>query len=143
MERFKSSQRSMNKLSYYGFEEVGEWKLEENLKSGITFELHKFKEERVVYAFVVDDEVKYVGVCENTTTTLEDRMGRYKYLQGGGTNKRIAKKIKGCLDDQKSVKIFALKPESSLQYKGLNVDLVKGLEYPLIKELEPEWNKQR
>jgi hypothetical protein len=69
-------------------------------------------------------------------------MSRYKDLQGAGTNKRIANKIKGCLERGKSVKIFVLKPESTLQYKGLNVDLVKGLENPLIEKLKPEWNIQ-
>jgi hypothetical protein len=51
-------------LSEYGFVEVGEWKLKEGLRSGVTFDLHNFEKERVVYAFVVDDEAKYVGVCD-------------------------------------------------------------------------------
>jgi hypothetical protein len=130
-------------FSAYGFVKVGEWKLEKGLKSGVTFKLHKFERERVVYAFVVHGEVKYVGVCDNTTTTLRDRMSRYRRWQGAGTNKRIAKKIKKCLKQGQSVKIFALKPTSTLQYKGLNVDLVKGLENPLIEKLKPEWNKQK
>lgn len=68
-------------LNNYGFVEVGKWELKESLKSGITFNLHEFKEYRVVYAFMIDDVVKYVGVCESNTTTLEDRMGTYKNLQ--------------------------------------------------------------
>jgi len=130
-------------LNNYGFVEVGEWKLEESLKSGVTFELYNFKEERVGYAFVVADEVKYIGVCNNTSTTLKNRMSRYQGLQGAGTNKRIANKMKDCLKRGKAVKIFALKPESAFQYKGLNVDLIKGLENPLIDKLKPEWNIQK
>jgi hypothetical protein len=136
----------MNKLEIeelYGFERVGEWKSDERSKSGITFELEKFKGNRVIYAFVVDSEVKYIGVCENTTTTLKDRMSRYKNLQGGGTNERIAKEIKTCLKQGKSVKIFALRPPASeYKYKDLNIDLVKGLENPLIEKLKPAWNIQ-
>ncbi|MHC1611594.1 MAG: GIY-YIG nuclease family protein [Candidatus Methanospirareceae archaeon] len=130
-------------LDNYGFVEVGKWKLKEHLKSGVAFELYSFKEERVVYAFVIDDEAKYIGVCDNTSTTLKNRMSRYQSLQGAGANERIANKIKDCLKRGKAVEIFALKPESTLQYKGLNVDLVKGLENPLIERLKPEWNIQK
>lgn len=132
------------KLNNYGFVEVGKWKLKKSLKSGVAFELHKFKK-RVIYAFVVDDKTKYIGVCDNTNTTLKDRMSRYQGLQGAGTNERIANKIKDCLKQGKTVKIFALKPEPILQckYKKLNVDLVKGLENPLIERLKPGWNKQK
>ncbi|MGB7532680.1 MAG: hypothetical protein WA977_06855 [Halobacteriota archaeon] len=135
--------RNEMKLNNYGFVEVGEWKFAERLKSGIRFSLNKFEDERVIYAFVVNDETKYIGICEKSTTTLEDRMDRYKSLQGAGTNERIAMDIKDCLKRRKAVKILALKPQSSLHYKGLDVDLVKGLENPLIEELEPKWNKQR
>ena len=130
-------------LDNYGFVEVGKWKLKEHLKSGVAFELYGFKEERVVYAFVIDAEAKYIGVCDNTSTTLKNRMSRYQSLQGAGTNERIANNIKDCLKRGKAIKIFALKPESTLQYKGLNVDLVKGLENPLIERLKPEWNIQK
>jgi len=130
-------------LDKYDFVEIGEWKLKKGLKSGITFKLNKFEDERVIYAFVVDDKVKYIGVCENSTTTIKDRISRYKSLQGAGTNERIAGKIKDCLKDGRTVRIFALKPKSTLLYKDLKIDLIKGLENPLIKKLNPEWNIQK
>ena len=70
-------------------------------------------------------------------------MNRYKNLQGGSTNERIVKEIKDCLKHGKDVKIFALKPNSTVQYNGLNIDLVKGLENPLIEKLKPDWNIQK
>ena len=130
-------------LDKYDFVEIGEWKLKKGLKSGITFKLNKFEDERVIYAFVVEDKVKYIGVCENSTTTIKDRISRYKSLQGAGTNERIAGKIKDCLKDGRTVRIFALKPKSTLLYKDLKIDLIKGLENPLIKKLNPEWNIQK
>ena len=130
-------------LNEYGFEKVGEWKQSNRGKSGIAFKLQKFEAERVVYAFVVDEQAKYIGICQDSSTTLKDRMKRYKNLQGGGTNERIVNKIKECLKSKKTVKIFALKPESSYQYNSLNIDLVKGLENPLIEKLKPEWNIQK
>jgi len=130
-------------LNNYGFVEVGKWKLKASLKSGVAFELDKFEEERVVFAFVVGNKVKYIGVCDSPSTTLKNRMSRFQGLQGGGTNERVANDIKSCLDGGDDVKISALKPQSTSQYKNLNVDLVRGLKNPLIEKLKPEWNIQR
>lgn len=126
-----------------GFIEAGKWKLKETLKSGISFQIYKFINERVVYAFVVDDAVKYIGICDNTNTTLKDRMSRYQGMAGSGTNKRIAINIKECLEKGKRVAIIVLNPEMQLHYKTLKIDLVKGLENPLIERLRPEWNIQK
>lgn len=131
----------MPNLKQYGFLEAGEWIAYPNVKSRISFELSdSFKKERVVYAFVVEGTVKYIGVCEGTTTTLTDRMKRHKNMTGGGTNERIAQKIKDCLDEKKTVKIFALKPKTLCRYCGLTIDLVNGLKNPLIQKFKPEWN---
>ena len=128
-------------LDYYDFVEVGKWSLKKTRKSGIAFELCRLEDERVIYAFVADSEMKYIGVCEKNTTTLKNRMNRYQGLQGGSTNKRIANEIKDHLKQGKPVKIFALKPGTSCRYKDLNADLVRGLENPLIEKLKPKWNK--
>jgi RNA-binding protein YhbY len=139
----------LEELDRYGFKEVGEWHLSEKYKRGIDFKLNCFQNERVIYAFVVgvkvDDEVKYfvnyIGVCEALTTTLKDRMKRYRGMAGKGTNKRIAQKIKECLEQRRVVKIFVLKLDLTLRYKDLDVDLERGLENSLIQKLNPEWNK--
>jgi len=130
------------KLSDYNFIEVGEWELNSKDETKITFKLEKFEKARVIYAFVVEDQVKYIGICEASTTSLKDRMNKYKYLQGGSTNKKIAKEIRKHLEKGKIVKIFALNPSEDLKYKGLKIDLVRGLEYPLIETFQPKWNKQ-
>jgi len=134
-------------LNNYGFIEVGECKTKNSLKSKVAFEIHNLKEKRVVYAFVVDDKAKYIGICAKPKITLKDRMGRYQSMTGDSTNERIAGEIKKCLKRGKAVKIFALKPESSLLrkgfYKGLKVDLVKGLENPLFESLDLKWNIQK
>jgi hypothetical protein len=128
-------------VSGYGFSLTGKWLQSSTVKSGITFKLTRFASDRVIYAFVVDAEPKYIGICEKDTTSLEDRMGRYKNQQGDSTNKRISIKIRQCLADNKEVQIFALKPQTVLRYAGLNIDLVKALENPLIDKLKPEWNR--
>ena len=82
----------MMDLRAHGFLPVGHW-MKATVKSGISFNLNACAQDRVVYAFVVDDQPTYIGICEKPTTTLKDRMKRYKYRQGGGTNKRVAGEI--------------------------------------------------
>jgi hypothetical protein len=128
-------------LERYGFVRVGAWVLHEKVKSGIKFELERWGDRRVVYAFVVGTEVKYIGVCEKDTTTLHDRMNRYKSMVGGSTNRHNAGRIKQHLEAGEPVSIFALCPEPDCRFFDLTVDLVKGLENPLIKRFKPEWNR--
>jgi hypothetical protein len=125
------------------FEPVGECVLDDSLNSDVRFRLDRMKKDRVVYAYSVDGVIKYVGICDSSTTTLGDRMGRYQGLAGGGTNLGIAGKIEDCLMQGKKVLILAWKPDFEVEVGGLKIDLVKALENPLIRELKPEWNKHR
>jgi len=109
---------------------------------GIQFTLSQLQTARVLYAFETDGTVRYVGVCSVSTVTLKDRMSRYRGGVGGGTNKRVAGLIKQELNAGTIVNIWALAPKS-VGWKGLAVDLVKGLENPLINALKPDWNRQK
>lgn len=122
------------------FEQVGECRLDDRLASGVRFSTNAMQNDRVIYAYVVEDVIKYIGVCDSSTTTLRRRMNRYQGMIGAGTNKRIAGLIKECLRTGQAVKIFAWKPEAAVTFRELSVDLVKGLENPLIQALRPEWN---
>ena len=124
----------------FGFNTVGTWSSDPRLKSRVRFNLSSLHGERVIYAFGVDDAVKYIGICDNTDTTLKDRLSRYQGMMGGSTNKRIAALIREHLSHGRTVRILAWRPESIFQVKELKVDLVKGLENPLIQALRPEWN---
>ena len=122
-------------LESYGFVEAGKWHLAERRKSKIEARLSRFADKRAVYAFVVDNEVKYIGICDNPETTLKKRMGSQRF------NKNMPELIVKALKADEAVKIFALVPEE-FKYKGLKVDLVRGLEYPLIEQLNPKWNDE-
>jgi len=124
----------------YGFRRVGEWRLRSDVNSGVGFVVGDLAEHRVLYAFVVAGDVKYIGTCEKRGTTLRDRLQRYQNRAGAGTNARIAELIRQCLERDETVEVMALKPHPSPMYKGLEVDLVKGLETPLLTRLSPEWN---
>lgn len=128
-------------LQTYGFVFSGRWEITSSVKSGVTFTLTRHTEDRVVYAFVVNDQPKYIGICEKLSTSLMERMRRYKYRQGTGTNAHVAGKIRQHLMVGKEVQILSLKPEKDLRFTGLEIDLVKGLENPLIQKFQPNWNK--
>ncbi len=128
-------------LQEFGFIHVGDWNLDNNLKSGIRYKLNDLERVRAIYAFVVGKEVKYIGVCEVSRTTMKDRMSRYQNRQGSGNNKYIADLIKNQLQGGSTVQIFALSPTEIIDYKGLNIDIVKGLENPLVIKFNPEWNR--
>lgn len=124
----------------FNFTLAGDWQLGNNPHSGLCFNLASFSSDRVLYAFCENDVVRYIGICESLKTTLRIRMKRYENTVGGSTNKRITEKIKSSLISGNSIKIYAFKPDN-INYHGLDVDLVRGLEYPLINLLGADkWN---
>ena len=134
-------------LESFGFKKVGKWERDEELASRIRFacEDDGLWDKRVIYAFVVNGDTKnpkYIGICDKSkppATLLCGRMKRYQYRQGEKTNKYVDGKIHECLEHGDCVSIWALKPEGDYEYSGLEIDLVRGLEYPLISKFEPEW----
>ena len=134
----KSPSDSLEQLLSLGFEEVGHWFLEGDQ---VTFSLTKSsKEANILYSFVVNGEVKYVG---KSVLTLHKRM--YFYKQGGGsqkTNIRNRADINACLVKGQQVKIYVLVPDLQMEYKGMPINIAAGLEDNIILKLKPEWNKR-
>ncbi len=131
-------------LQRLGFEEAGECVSDPKLESQVRFDLRAFSDARVIYAFSVDDQVAYIGVCGAQGTTLKSRMARYQALTGAGTNKRVVGHIREALGEKHRVSILAWNPPGQPQIRGLTVDSVKGLENSLIDLLDPDtrWNRQ-
>lgn len=135
---------SKTTIASYGFLEVGRWSLSKRVKSGITFTLELYGAERVVYAFEVSDEVKYVGICreQDFKTRMRDYQNQGAQEKGGSTNKYVATRIKECLEARQAVNILALKPNESFRFHDLDIDLIAGLEKPLISLCDPDWNRE-
>jgi len=129
-------------LEQIGFVQVGEWRIDRNLKSQVRFHLTAFQDTRAIYAYLVGGSLKYIGVCHTTNTTLGKRLARYQNMTGGGTNERIAGLIRAALLGGETVAIYGWAPPKKMTYNGLPIDLVNGLENPLIALLRPEWNRQ-
>lgn len=131
-------------LRQQGFTPAGSWQWDRD-RNRIAFHLNSTGDKRVVYAFLVDGAPRYIGICEKDHTILKKRMDRYRSQAGGSTNKRIAAEIEGALKEGNTVEIWALVPKSAPKHKGLPVDLVKGLENPLLARMAvlpgmPLWN---
>jgi hypothetical protein len=126
----------MNRLLRIGFEPAGHWVLEGDR---LRFELNRdATENNILYAFVCDGEVKYVG---KTVQVLSARMMGYKNpAPTQTTNVRNHALIREQLQAGVAVEIYAL-PDSGLHHYGaFHLNLAAGLEDSIIQVLQPPWN---
>ena len=92
----------------------------------------------VLYAFVLDEEVLYVG---KTIRSLRARMRGYERPGNSqSTNIRSNAKIRELLQQGRAVRILVLPDNGLLRYGGFHVKLAAGLEDSIVRELRPAWN---
>jgi hypothetical protein len=129
----------MNRLLEIGFQPVGHWRMDADVP---TLDLKALAAIRnILYAFVTDGEVKYIG---KTTQPLKTRMlGYQRPAPTQTTNIRNNRNIRELLKQGKSVDIFALPDNGLLHYGAFHINLAAGLEDGLIAKINPEWNGQR
>ena len=129
----------MKDLKNIGFEHVGRWHCSE---SGLQLSLERLRDAApALYAFVLCDEVMYVG---KTKRTLGDRL--YGYLKGTGTqrtNIRIRNNILEALRDAESVDILGFQDPKPEFYGRFRINLPAALENDIIAQLDPPWNGRR
>ena len=117
-----------------GFIRIGHWAARED---GIGLSAAVSKESGV-YAFVINDEIMYVGI---TRTGFHRRMYNY---QLGHHRQRTSHRINGILTEQVRagviVEIYGASPPA-LEWNGLPVNAAAGLEAGLIELIQPPWNK--
>ena len=126
----------MNRLIKIGFQCAGHWKLDnDRLICELTSQM---KTPKVLYAFVSNGEIKYIG---KTTQPLVGRMLGY---QNPGptqsTNIKNNKNIQALLKAGEAVDIFVLPDNGLLHYGGFHINLAAGLEDSLISDISPPWN---
>jgi len=138
--------KNVGSLEAIGFKYAGKWELDENGKRDkngkikIKADLDKTKEKlkNVLYAFVVEKEVKYVG---KTILTLKKRMGIYR-----DKGKKLPVKVETFSQKGVSVDIYVLSYDNVNKEKaGLFISDVIGLEKGMIREFEltkKGWNIQ-
>jgi hypothetical protein len=120
-----------------GFEDVGAWTL---APLGVQFTLHHYQTARnILYAFVIDQEVVYIG---KSTQTLVGRMNGYQ-KPGPTQRTNIANhaRLIEILSMGRSVQILAFICSETILYRGIPINLAAGLEDTLIDRIQPRWNK--
>lgn len=126
----------MNRLLEIGFEPAGHWMLDnDKLKCDL---IRHSSQRNILYAFVCDGQVKYVG---KTIRTLAARMAGYKTPgRTQTTNINNHKRIRELLSEDVAVEIFALPDSGLLHYGQFHLNLAAALEDAIIRVIDPEWN---
>lgn len=83
-------------LKNYGFSKVGQWETLSDEKDKLMPVISQFKNERVIYAFVENNMVRYIGIVKSYKSSLQQRLNEYRtpYTNGkGSTNAKVGGKI--------------------------------------------------
>jgi hypothetical protein len=132
-----ASDTPLQRLKEIGFRLVGGWSLKgDQPKCTLT---DQAKARKVLYAFVSDGTVVYIG---KTIQTLQQRMRGYQHPgPTQSTNVKGNKLIREALSANKPVEVYALPDNGLLHYGGFHVNLAAGLEDSLLAMLKPVWNE--
>ena len=126
----------MNRLLDIGFQFAGHWVTEGGV---LQIALRQYGEQRnILYAFICDGEVKYVG---QSMQTLRKRMGGYiKPAPDSSTNIKNNQNIRELLAAGTAVDVYVLPDNGLMHYGPYHLNLAAGLEASLISSLKPAWN---
>jgi len=130
------SESSMNRLFNMGFRSVGLWRIDEGR---LILDLKECAlSTNVLYAFIMDDEVVYIG---KTIQKLKQRLRGYATPgPTQSTNIKGNRLITEALNGGRCVDIFALPDTGLLTFGGFHLNLSAGLEDSLVSTLKPRWN---
>ncbi len=119
---------------------MGKWDLECNVLKYKNTNNNIQDKDKILYAFVVGNKVKYVG---KSAQKLCKRMKLYSNADNSQKNNtRIKKKILKKLKDRREVKIYAFYSPSLCKIGIFEVNWAAALEDSIIEKLKPAWNKQ-
>ena len=128
----------ITRLKEVEFKPVGQWVIKND---SIFPEISDFNDEKdVLYAFIVLNEIKYIG---KTSRLLKQRLKKYiKPSKTQRTNIRNNQHIHKTLLSGNAIIIYALK-NNNKEYKGFKLSLPAALEDSMIQTFQPEWNVRR
>ncbi len=126
----------MNRLLAIGFLPAGVWILE---GEQIKLTIDRFADQRnVLYAFLEDGEVKYVG---KSVRKFRERMNGYrKPGSSQTTNVHLNRLIKGSLIAGHEITVLVLPDNGLIHYGPFHLNLAAGLEDSIISMIKPPWN---
>jgi hypothetical protein len=130
------SSKPLDALISLGFEKCGKWTIN---GEELQLQLERYQHEcDVLYSFVVEDTVLYIG---KSVRTLKQRL--YGYLRPGNsqrTNIANHERLVSLLASKPEVDIYALVPGEPIEFRGWRLNVAAGLEDVLIEKLRPPWN---
>jgi hypothetical protein len=113
-------------LEEFGFVRCGSWMLEDNK---LNFKIQNYPvPSNVLYAFSTDRTIGYIGV---SGSYLDNRIKV-------GYSRLVFEQIEKNLKNSNYVYILYYKPENK-KYKGIELDMIRALEYPLQKMFKTQW----
>ncbi len=129
----------LDRLRKIGFRSVGRWTL---TGSKLVLSLSDVPRQRnALYAFLVHDQVLYVG---KTTSTLPVRLRGYASPgPTQSTNLRNRANLLAVLERGGAVDIWAFPDEGLVRFGGFALNLPAALEDDIIATLRPPWNGGR
>jgi hypothetical protein len=128
--------KNLLKLQTIGFQKVGNWTLHDNALD-YSIDISN-KNINFLYAFVVDDEIKYIG--KSTQTIYKRFQGYKKPGSSQRTNIKNNANLKEVLTQGQAVDIYIFIDTGLMRYREFHINLAAGLEDDLIKQIKPEWN---
>ncbi len=129
-------ERITHRLTAMGFIECGEWTAQDGKLAPTLLKCEDAR--NILYAFVVDDMVMYIG---KSVQSFRARMQGYRSPgKSQLTNIRNNGNLRQALESGKRVALYVLPDNGLLHYGGFHVNLAAGLEDALVRELCPPWN---
>ena len=95
--------------------------------------------QRGVYAFAIDDQVRYVGLASRS---IKQRLAHYaRPGPSQTTNIRLNLMMRELIGAGLTVRVFLAYPEDSI-WRGMRISGPEGLEAALIEDFDLPWNKR-
>jgi len=134
------SENDLKEIEELGFEHTGEFFVNQGK---VEFRLTRYRDDSGIYAFIVGQNVAYIGTTDNT---LKNRMNQYRNPDSSQqTNKRINSRIAASQEVQiyfvpeSRVSEFATIVRRGNVERQIQTDM-KTFERVLISMFKPEWN---
>lgn len=123
---------SLHLIENLGFVHSATCILRENDMLGIEMHANEFAT-NLLYAFVENETVRYIGFTEKTFANRLYGYGRPGSDQA--TNRRVNAYAKTILNGLGELTIYCFTEPEQLQFRGVNINLASGLEINLIKQV--------
>ena len=119
-------------LSGLKFKKIGRYSINKT-EVFCDYEVKKTERLSIVYAFVVEDEIKYFG------KSIQGYRRPLSYHKNH-VMKTVQNGIFDCCHNNQVVDIYARKDDLEIKVDSLNLDIIEALEQALIKKYQPLWN---